>query len=339
MLGGSNRRVSALYKIIANLKLGISKISAVFLLTICAKNRYNSGRMSDSITVLAPAKINLGLEVFSKRADGYHDLHSIFTTVALFDEICVSKTDERNSCIVECSGMELPEQNTITAAYKAFCVLTGIDSGVHVSIKKRIPAGGGLGGGSSDASSFIQSVNSLFRAGLGIDSLSSISGEVGSDVFFFTHALAAQGGRRFGKFEPFAAVVDGRGEKVRQIQHRNDFSVLLVFPKVSVSTKDAYALVDEAAGFKGSCGRIPLEEIFYMPVKKWSFENDFTAPVSGKYAEIAEALSRLRSCGADFADMSGSGSTVFGIFEKKAAALKAKALLEKEFNLALCLGG
>lgn len=295
--------------------------------------------MSDSITVLAPAKINLGLEIFPKRADGYHELHSIFTTVGLFDEICVSKTDEKNTCIVESFGMELPEQNTITAAYKAFCVLTGIDSGVHVSIKKRIPAGGGLGGGSSDASSFIQSVNNLFKAGLGIDSLSAIAGKVGSDVFFFTYALSAQDGKRFSKFEPFAAVVEGRGEKVRQIQHRNDFSVLLIFPNVGVSTKDAYALVDETLYLECKQSKISLEEIYNLSVKNWNFKNDFTVPVLKKYAGIAEALDRLKFCGADFADMSGSGSTVFGIFEKKETALKAKVLLEKEFNLALCLGG
>ena len=294
--------------------------------------------MSDSITVLAPAKINLGLEIFPKRADCYHELHSIFTTVGLFDEICVSKIDKKNTCIVESFGMELPKQNTITAAYKAFCVLTGIDSGVHVSIKKRIPAGGGLGGGSSDASSFIQSVNNLFKAGLGIDSLSAIAGKVGSDVFFFTYALSAQGGKRFGKFEPFAAVVEGRGEKVRQIQHRSDFSVLLVFPNVSVSTKDAYALVDETLSLECKQSKISLEEIYNLSVKNWNFKNDFTVPVLKKYAGIAEALDRLKSCGADFADMSGSGSTVFGIFEKKETALKAKVLLEKEFNLALCLG-
>ena len=146
--------------------------------------------MSDSITVLAPAKINLGLEIYPRRADGYHGLHSIFTTVGLFDEICVSKIDEKNTCIVDSFGMDLPNQNTITAAYKAFCVLTGIDLGVHVSIKKRIPSGGGLGGGSSDASSFIQSVNNLFKAGLGIDSLSAIAGKVGSDVFFFKQVCA-----------------------------------------------------------------------------------------------------------------------------------------------------
>ncbi|MGN0728620.1 4-(cytidine 5'-diphospho)-2-C-methyl-D-erythritol kinase [Treponema sp.] len=294
--------------------------------------------MSDSMTVFAPAKINLGLQIFPRRADGYHDLYSIFTTVSLFDELCVSKTDEKNLCTVEVSGMELPEQNTITAAYKAFCVLTGIDSGVHVSIKKRIPAGGGLGGGSSDASSFIQSVNNLFKAGLDIDSLSAIAEKVGSDVFFFTHALAADGGKRFDCFEPFAAVVEGRGEKVRQIQHRSDFSVLLIFPSVGVSTKEAYALVDKTLPLNGSRCVPSLEEIYYAPVGSWSFKNDFTAPVAKENAEIADALLRLKNCGADFVDMSGSGSTVFGIFEKKETALRAKILLEKDFKLALCLG-
>ena len=295
--------------------------------------------MSDSVSVLCPAKINLGLRVFPKRADGFHHIQSIFTTVNLFDELKVTVTGERNTCRVNARGMKLPEENTFTKAYKAFCVLTGIDSGVLVEVDKKIPAGGGLGGGSSDASSFIQSVNNLFKAGLGIDSLSAIAGKVGSDVFFFTYALSAQDGKRFSKFEPFAAVVEGRGEKVRQIQHRSDFSVLLVFPNVGVSTKDAYALVDETLDLERRRNKISLEEIYNLPVKNWSFKNDFTVPVSEKYAGIAEALIKLKSCGADFADMSGSGSTVFGIFEKKETALKAKVLLEKEFNLALCLGG
>ena len=295
--------------------------------------------MSDSVSVLCPAKINLGLRGFPKRADGFHHIQSIFTTVNLFDELKVTVTGERNTCRVNARGMKLPEENTFTKAYKAFCVLTGIDSGVLVEVDKKIPAGGGLGGGSSDASSFIQSVNNLFKAGLGIDSLSAIAGKVGSDVFFFTYALSAQDGKRFSKFEPFAAVVEGRGEKVRQIQHRSDFSVLLVFPNVGVSTKDAYALVDETLDLERRRNKISLEEIYNLPVKNWSFKNDFTVPVSEKYAGIAEALIKLKSCGADFADMSGSGSTVFGIFEKKETALKAKVLLEKEFNLALCLGG
>ena len=208
--------------------------------------------MCDSITVPAPAKINLGLKVFPKRADGYHDIQSVFQTVCLFDEITVSLEGEKNTCRVECDAFPLPEENTFTAAYKAFCVLTGIDKGVHVSVKKRIPAGGGLGGGSSDASSFIQSLDNLFGTKLDFSSLNQLAGKVGSDVFFFTHALNADGGKRYSRFEPYAAYVEGRGELVRQIECRNDFSVVLVLPGVSVSTKTAYGLVDremEKCGF------------------------------------------------------------------------------------------
>lgn len=290
--------------------------------------------MSDSITALAPAKINLGLHVFPRRADGYHDVLSIFSTVALFDEVTVSRTGRKNECIVQCEGMKLPEQNTVTAAYKAFCVLTGIDSGVSVSIKKRIPAGGGLGGGSSDASSFIQAVNSLFDAGLGIESLSAIAGNVGSDVFFFTHALFADGGRRFCQFEPFAAVVEGRGEHVRQIECRSDFSVLLVFPETEVSTRAAYELIDKKAAFS-RCDAVSLEEMYRKPVCCWHFENDFTAPVCEEYPAVQKALSGLQSCGADFADMSGSGSSVFGVFAEKGRGVRAKEALEHDFRVLL----
>ncbi|MBQ0039453.1 MAG: 4-(cytidine 5'-diphospho)-2-C-methyl-D-erythritol kinase [Treponema sp.] len=287
--------------------------------------------MCDSITVSAPAKINLGLKVFPKRADGYHDIQSVFQTVCLFDEITVSLEGEKNTCRVECDAFPLPEENTFTAAYKAFCVLTGIDKGVRVSVKKRIPAGGGLGGGSSDASSFIQSLDNLFGTQLDLTSLSDLAGQVGSDVFFFTHALYADGKKRFCRYEPYAAYVEGRGEKVRQIECRKDFSVLLVLPGVSVSTKVAYGLVDkeiEQHGFV--CGENP-ELIYGKPVSCWNFVNDFTGPVAREYFQVADALGKLKDCGALFTDMSGSGSTVFGVFENRSDALKAKLKLERDY--------
>lgn len=293
-------------------------------------------RMCDSITVPAPAKINLGLKVFPKRADGYHDIQSVFQTVRLFDEITVSLTDEKNSCTVDCDTLQLPEENTFTTSYKAFCVLTGIDRGVHVFVKKRIPAGGGLGGGSSDASSFIQSLDNLFGTQLDFSALSEIAGKVGSDVFFFTHALNADGKKRFSDFEPYAAFVEGRGEKVRQIECRNDFSVLLVLPGVSVSTKIAYGLVDrEHEKLKvENCslgqGENP-ETIYRKNICDWNFVNDFTVPVAREFAPVADALKKLKNSGALFADMSGSGSTVFGVFVNADDALKAKKLLEGDY--------
>lgn len=295
--------------------------------------------MFGSITVLAPAKINLGLRVFPRRADGYHDIQSVFTTVNLFDTITVSVTGKDFQCEVVCSQMELPEENTFTAAYKAFCVLTGIQKGVRVEVQKRIPAGGGLGGGSSDASSFIQSLDCLFGTHLSDSDLAFLAGQVGSDVFFFTHALAADGKKRFSVYEPFAAIVEGRGEVVRQIDARNDFSVLLVFPEVGVSTKNAYSLVDQwymenkiLSGVDEASG---LEKIYRKDVKDWTFVNDFTVPVCSVYSSVAEALVLLKDVGAAFADMSGSGSTVFGIFKIRSDALEAQKKLEGKFRTVL----
>src|SRR5574344_357128 len=232
--------------------------------TLVGKKVY-SVRMFDSITVFAPAKINLGLKVLPVRSDGYHNIESIFTTVCLGDEINVALTNLKNTCSVECKEMSLPRENTFTAAYKAFCVLTGVNDGVSVKVTKRIPAGGGLGGGSSDASSFIQSIDSLFGTQLSSAALISLAGEVGSDVFFFTRALLeANGDGPAGRIclsaKPFAAVVTGRGERVRRICCRSDYTVLLVLPGVGVSTKEAYALVDASAAMKAAGGGVGKHE-------------------------------------------------------------------------------
>lgn len=290
--------------------------------------------MCKSITAFAPAKINIGLKVFPKRQDCYHDIKSIFTVVNLRDELTVSLSGQNNSCIVECDNFALPKENTFTKAYKAFCVLTGVCQGVCVKLVKHIPAGGGLGGGSSDASSFIQSLDILFDTHLTETSLDEISSQVGSDVFFFTKAL-------YSGCENFTAVVQGRGDRVTQIEGRKDLHILLLFPGVSVSTKDAYAWIDErhqkegfAADDAGSDIRSFVEE-FNKPVRKWFFQNDFTAPVTAHFGEISLALQALRQCGADFVDMSGSGSSVFGIFKEVEKAQAAFQILSENWHAAL----
>ena len=290
--------------------------------------------MFDSLTVQAPAKINIGLRVMPRRADGYHDIKSIFTTVNLCDEITITLTDKKGTCLVECEQMVLPEENTFTAAYKAFCVLTGTDCGCKVKVTKRIPSGGGLGGGSSDASSFIQSIDTLLGTHLSAKEFDSLAGIVGSDCYFFTQALA---GRRESSFQPFAAVVGGRGEKVEAIAARTDYSVLLVFPGVSVSTKEAYLLVDETISSRYIDAEDDYINLYRKPVHEWSFVNDFTAPVCVAFPQVAEALAAVKRSGASFADMSGSGSTVFGVFEGRERALQAQEVLSKRWKIVLVL--
>lgn len=297
--------------------LSLTKMPFFYTMTPCM----------DSVTVSAPAKINLGLQVLPRREDGYHGIRSIFTTVPLADELKVSLADGKDSCTVTCQGMKLPSQNTITVAYKAFCVLTGMNQSVSVKLTKRIPAGGGLGGGSSDASSFIQSIDSLFSTHLDAVSFETIASKVGSDVFFFTHALLEAGNN-----EPYAAIVEGRGERVSAIPARSDYTVLLLFPGVSVSTAEAYRWVDEDAESDQTV-RLPLAQLYSMGVRAWTFKNDFTPCVVRRCPLIGAALEDLRQNGADFAEMSGSGSTVYGVFERRVCALRAQQNLSSRWKV------
>ena len=285
--------------------------------------------MLQCVQTVAPAKINIGLQVFPKRADGFHNIASIFTTVALADKMTVS-ISENSGCIVECKQMQLPSENTLTKTYKAFCVLTGVSKGVFVQLEKNIPSGGGLGGGYSDASSFIQALDSLFSTNLTEVDKNSISDKVGSDVFFFTQALLKGEEKKH-----FAAFVSGRGESVIPIPCRDDYSVVLLFPQVSVSTVEAYNLLDNKNALQ-SLENVynithPFVEQYKQDVAKWKFRNDFTMPICSRYPEIQQALKAVKAVGADFADMSGSGSTVFGIFVDKNQAIMAQKKLAKKW--------
>ncbi len=281
--------------------------------------------MLAGIRVSAPAKINIGLKVFPKRADGFHDIESIFQTVCLCDELEVTLTAEnRREFTVSCDAMELPEDNTLSRTYEAFCDLTGKSIGVRVMLKKHIPAGGGLGGGSSDATAFLRALCTITEETLSAEQQAEIAARVGSDVFFFLHC-------RY----PGCAVVSGRGEKVRTISPRSDIYVLLVFPGVHSSTKVAYGLVDaymESGKLVDGLGLPELEAEYRKPAAEWRFTNSFTAPLAQTHPEIGRALSDVRSAGALFADMSGSGSTVYGVFDSVSAVKNASLVLTQSWN-------
>lgn len=276
--------------------------------------------MLTEISVSAPAKINVGLKVLPVRNDGFHSIESIFQTVGLYDELTVKLIDGFGRCEVSCADIVLPKKNTIESAYKAFSEVYGKIKSVSVFLKKGIPSGGGLGGGSSDAASFVRALEKLNDVKLSDNELDSIAAKVGSDVFFFLRAASG------------AAIVTGRGEIVRHIKRRNDLTFLLVFPHVSSSTKEAYDLIDEF--YSSDCSMVfpevaRLEEIYNSPLNKWTFKNSFTAVLKSKYEEIGNALTELSNVNAPYCEMSGSGSTLFGVFysvgEAQAAAEKLKA--------------
>lgn len=280
--------------------------------------------MRTEICVTAPAKINIGLHVLPGCVNGFHRIESIFQTVTLFDTLVV-RASERKGCVVDCEGMELPNDNTISLSYTAFRSVTGIDNfGVRVELKKRIPSGGGLGGGSSDAAACIRAFETLNGITLSVRQLEAIASRIGSDVFFFL-LCGAEG----------CAVVTGRGEIVKPIRARDDLCILLVFPDVRSSTKEAYALLDEsfAAGKIAPCpAYADLETVYTTPVSGWSFVNSFTPSLVSRFPEIGFALDDLRRVGASYAEMSGSGSTVYGIFPSEEEAENARSVLASSWK-------
>ncbi len=288
--------------------------------------------MLDEICVAAPAKINLGLKVLPKRQDGFHEIESIFSTIGFADEIIVKSEGKKNTCTVECDLFKLPEQNTITLTYDAFKKLVNEDlPGLKVSIRKKIPSGGGLGGGSSDAAAFLNALCLLCRVTLDREQLNLIASMVGSDVFFFVNCDKSGEG---------AAIVTGRGEFVEKIQRRKDLHYLLLFPGVHSSTKEAYDLVDKfyESGDKLDYPALAdLEGIYNGEVSRWNFVNTFTKVIAGKYPVIEQAILALKKSGALYTDMSGSGSTVFGLFATAEDAIKARNTLSGSWNVCYCV--
>ena len=288
--------------------------------------------MSFDVCVKAPAKVNIGLRVLKKRADGFHNIESIFQTIDFSDELHIRRIPQKE-CIVRCAQMQLPLENTLTKTYSAFRTETNIDFGVEIVLDKFLPAGGGLGGGSSDGASLLKGLADLAGIRLTKPLADSVAEKVGSDVFFFLHSGFFQKGRG-------CALVSGRGEVVEAIEPRTDLSFMLIFPGIHSSTKEAYSLVDQAYGSGAYESKYKISYPDFSELKRlycgligaWKFTNSFTPVLIDKYPVIGEALRDILECGAGWADMSGSGATVFGVFESDAAAKEACLKCQKKWK-------
>ena len=260
------------------------------------------------VQILAPAKINFHLHVLKRRSDGFHDIESLFQQISLSDELTVSIDGPDGTCEVVSPYMVLPQENTITHAVRLFWAETGITSGIRVDLVKSIPAGAGLGGGSSDSAAVLYALNLLFDTKLQYSRLIQLAAEIGSDVPFFLSAAAA--------------VVEGRGEIIRPVSARTDVYGVLIWPRFSSPTAEAYRLVDAWHMQNKDANLIwpdvsELEGLYAQPVSEWRFENSFTAPLQDKYPVIKKIQEDLDCKGALFSGMSGSGSSVYGLFESE----------------------
>lgn len=297
-----------------------------------------SMKVGDAISVLAPAKVNFGLRIGGKEADGYHNIKGVFQAVSLCDVVTVREGRQgTKGCAVTVEGKPIRERNTVVAAYEAFRDVSGIKAempSVAITLEKKIPQGGGLGGGSSDAAASVAALERLVGTTLSEAQKKEIAFRIGCDVYFFL--LCGAGA---------CALVSGRGENVKPIRPREDFELLLVFPPFSVSTKVAYALLDKRREEieRTGCGKErtldmmecsgeSAEEVYGRPIKTWTFVNDFTASVCASFPIVASILQKLLEYGAAFCEMSGSGSTLYGVFDAGRGIERAQMRMAEHFE-------
>lgn len=245
------------------------------------------------------AKINIGLYVTAKRADGYHTIESIFYPIPIADALEAVKADHGH-CKLNVHGLNIEgasDDNLIVKAWKLLHDAHGI-GGVDAWLIKQIPMGAGLGGGSSDGAHMLLLLNDLFELNLDVSTLENFAAQLGSDCPFF--------------IQEQPAYVTGRGDIMQPINI--DLSkkwLTLIHPGVHVGTKEAYSLITPEAAPDD------LRKLARLPLNDWEkiARNHFEQPVAALHPVVEEALLMLRNKNATFASMSGSGSAVYALFD------------------------
>jgi len=269
------------------------------------------------LTYKAFAKINWALSVLNKRNDGYHDIISLMHAIDLYDTLIFEPSSD-----IEIQT-ELPIKRENNLIYKAIIALqqyTGIKKGIKVTLQKQIPIGAGLGGGSSDAATTLKALNELWGLNLGVNTLQKIGASIGSDVpFFFNLPLC---------------IVEGRGDIIKPLKIEKSYTLVIVKPKFSISTKWAYEFLNLETELTTEYKKINnniwqlyllLCEGAYSNFHSW---NDLEKSVSGKYPEIEKIKKKLLEAGALMSLLSGSGSTVFGVFNNEVDANETLKIFE-----------
>jgi len=258
------------------------------------------------IRVFAPCKLNLYLDVLGKRPDSFHDIETIFEKIDLKDEIILKEKGKGLKVRATPSICSQGKDNIVYKAAKALFKEAGVNLNLDIEIKKHVPVSAGLGGGSSDAASALRAINEIFKLGISVKKLFSISSDIGKDVPFFMIDA------------PFASA-EGTGEKLKRINIHKDLFHILIKPSIQLSTKMMYERIDRYnfSGTKHSLknalfalkkGAKELEENYY---------NIFESVLAGNSVYINKAKALLLKAGAQHSLLSGSGPTVFCTFGSK----------------------
>ena len=269
--------------------------------------------------IKSTSKINIGLHVHDKRSDGFHNISTLFQEINLCDTIKIVE-DKIFSCTTNC-GTIIEKDNFGTKAFNIMKTKYSDIPNVRISITKTIPTNAGLGGGSSNGTSVLMGLNHLFKLNLSKQKLSEMASKVSSDSTFFV-----SGGLQFGT---------QRGEKLDVIQNiKIPKHILLVHPGIEISTKEAFShlknyLLNENMDINLSQ---LLKELNSYNFNSKLFKNDFEMYVFETHPEIGAIKLKILDFGAKYASLSGTGSTVFGIFSSKKDVLQAQSFLSRQYS-------
>jgi 4-diphosphocytidyl-2-C-methyl-D-erythritol kinase len=277
--------------------------------------------LNPTLRLRAFAKINLGLKIIGKRPDGYHEIQTVYQTVALADRLRISLSSRPSPIRVECAEPRVPDGrlNLVYRACEMWSRVRKFQGHIHVRLEKRIPMGAGLGGASADAAAALLGLERLTGDRLSLESRLRLAARLGSDVPLFLW-----GGRVLGC---------GRGEEVYPLWDLPVRDCLAVFPGFSISTAWAYGQAGRAASLRlTGKAKGPNMNRFgawsHFPLNDWGpAENDFEKVVFARWPELARLKRRLIRAGAESASLTGSGSAVFAVFDSARKLLRASSFI------------
>jgi len=262
------------------------------------------------------SKINIGLKIFNKRPDGYHNIHTIFQEIDFHDNIVLKKNFFGCSFSSNVDWLRNDESNLCVKAWQRLVERFGI-AGVNIELQKNIPPGSGLGGGSSNAACVLKGLIKLYSLNISLNDLLKIGSSIGADVPFFI-----QGGCQIGS---------GIGEQLAKVDHTTKNTFLLIMPDIHICTKATFKkfkkFLDNKKEKVNFADFIKKDKILFK-----FFENDFETIIVPTYPEIGEIKERLLSYGAIFSSLSGTGSTVYGVFDDEAKAISAESLFKVHYK-------
>ncbi len=257
------------------------------------------------LSLKTPAKVNLFLEVLNKRPDGFHNINSLFQAVSLYDNLTFELTDDPDITLTISNTKELKpdNENLVCRAFQLMKKEFNLTMGLHATLEKNIPISAGLGGGSSDAAATILACNILFNLKLNYEKMSLLSLEIGSDLPFF--------------FSSGQALVTGRGENIEETSYPTDYHMVLVTPDLAISTAESYARLRMDLTKSGDPFILRCCETVGKFIDELSgSRNDFERVHLESYSQLGRIKDDLKKFGSGLVRMSGSGPTIFGIFNK-----------------------